>query len=921
MPEKNDHLNEITRLMVERREPRKKFDEAEPSNDPFADAVNKGVPEPAFGDEETPGLADTPMGDELPDEEVPSEEEPKDEEEEKKISLFNTLSELIDTGRIGRTETELRSYAEEHKEEIGELMSVLDEVIDMLTVEGDIYREPETFEVPEGGEAAGKAPEKEMTPTAFAGPMSGPEGNRLESVADRILKGEKLSALLNEKVSSDERVKRWMEKNRHKFTSSDRLAREAAYRFETDYFKKVPERYTKLVKELGESARVSSQEDNPVFYETITFDSLEEQKRFKDVVAKMIDIEVDFEYTREPEIESLVLIHFARSRDEAIEKVERVLDKLGMLAPVEKAKVVDGPHKVKVYEFARGKKIDEQFDVSRAGVAVEVKFDKKEQLQQAKGALLQYKEIDGAEATEEDTLVVFTTDTDAEEARNRVLTILSQARIATMECMIQVAKPVFEVEKQTELMTKIVFDDSGTIQARGRPREVKKGESIAGIISNEDEKSLLLRHPQIRGGYRIPKSLKFHRVAVARVDEPDEIEALGQASMTLESTFEKGKSWVIVSPKDKAEVQKYYQVLRQEFDIVELYGDSGLRIGGTNRVADVKKVLHSAGLTESSVKGPRDKRKDVDLIIRAMKAHIGGPPDDPVIDDMMNIVWGPRADYQINKEGPFSLDADEQMTWEEELKWLMTEVESSDLSKAAEIARRILQSKVPSRKGEEETIGESSEKSVKEYDGPITADTDNILPVGRGISGMDGSDAGKKEYLEPFNPPAEQPPSDESGDEEPESVPVWRMDVPSDEGEMKRLGEALNKAKENNILTSWVLVQKSEGGKEVPTDAEAGAASEDNLIDGGEPSLEGGEETAPYILVEFSEDIDCEERGMFVEWLAQETADEQGEGGVLVQGYGPAEGKTIVKPSEDEEVPKEPELEEPTPEDREEEGE
>ncbi len=84
---------------------------------------------------------------------APEEEEPEDEEEETDVdeemkrSLFNTLSELIDLGRIGRNEQEIRQYVDDHEDEIGELMDVLDDVIDMLIGEGDVMREPKTFDI------------------------------------------------------------------------------------------------------------------------------------------------------------------------------------------------------------------------------------------------------------------------------------------------------------------------------------------------------------------------------------------------------------------------------------------------------------------------------------------------------------------------------------------------------------------------------------------------------------------------------------------------------------------------------------------------------------------------------------------------------------------------------------------------------
>lgn len=138
-------------------------------------------------------------------EEEPGEEEPEvDVDEEMKRSLFNTLSELIDLGRIGRNEQEIRKYVEDHEDEIGELIDVLDDVVDMLIGEGAVLREPKTFDVgdeeqppTQGGDfdetkpgVGGQVPQGGTTTTIIASDRSGGNGDALhESIMTKITAG------------------------------------------------------------------------------------------------------------------------------------------------------------------------------------------------------------------------------------------------------------------------------------------------------------------------------------------------------------------------------------------------------------------------------------------------------------------------------------------------------------------------------------------------------------------------------------------------------------------------------------------------------------------------------------------------------------------------------------------------------------
>ena len=151
------------------------------------------------------GGAMQPPEEPLVPEEEPADEEPEvDVDEEMKRTLFNTLSELIDLGRIGRNEQEIRKYVEDHEDEIGELIDVLDDVVDMLIGEGSVLREPKTFDIgdeeeppTQGGDfdemkpgVGGQVPQGGTTTTIIASDRSGGNGGALhESIMTGITSG------------------------------------------------------------------------------------------------------------------------------------------------------------------------------------------------------------------------------------------------------------------------------------------------------------------------------------------------------------------------------------------------------------------------------------------------------------------------------------------------------------------------------------------------------------------------------------------------------------------------------------------------------------------------------------------------------------------------------------------------------------
>lgn len=156
------------------------------------------------------GPVQPPEGVVAPEEEPADVEEPEtDVDEERKRALFNTLSELIDLGRIGRNEQELRKYVDEHEDEFGELMEVLEDVLDMLIGTGAMFRQPKTFDVGDQEQpklspfaetkpgVGGQVPQGGTTTTIIASDQSRPAGDALhEAIVDQVTRGGDVDAAL-----------------------------------------------------------------------------------------------------------------------------------------------------------------------------------------------------------------------------------------------------------------------------------------------------------------------------------------------------------------------------------------------------------------------------------------------------------------------------------------------------------------------------------------------------------------------------------------------------------------------------------------------------------------------------------------------------------------------------------------------------
>lgn len=80
-----------------------------------------------------------------------------------------------------------------------------------------------------------------------------------------------------------------------------------------------------------------------------------------------------------------------------------------------------------------------------------------------------------------------------------------------------------------------------------------------------------------------------------------------------------------------------------------------------------------------------NKEKKIEIIIKALKERKN-------VNQIMDITWGPRAEWEIRGQGIYSFDGDYYSTWEEEKSYLANELDTEKLNKAYEIAKRGLKS-------------------------------------------------------------------------------------------------------------------------------------------------------------------------------------------------------------------------------------
>lgn len=220
-------IEDILRRKAERNAPR--IMDFGLTNDPFVRALHEqddvdfafrdeedSIPmdddEPSFEAPEPEGEEEIDLPDDEPTElEAPAVEDP---EEPKRIALFNTISEIMDSGEIERTEEAVRNYIEAHKAELGEITDLQDDVVEMFIENNIIYRTPFDADEQEDSEEAFDIDTAQVTP--ISPPLGGTAGG-MESTLSRLKKGEELNTILEELTIEARTICAWCGKDLGEF--------------------------------------------------------------------------------------------------------------------------------------------------------------------------------------------------------------------------------------------------------------------------------------------------------------------------------------------------------------------------------------------------------------------------------------------------------------------------------------------------------------------------------------------------------------------------------------------------------------------------------------------------------------------------------------------------------------------------------
>jgi uncharacterized protein with PIN domain len=913
--------------------------------------------------EPVPGV-DTP--EELPDEpevEPEGEPDPDTQIEEQKRALFNTLSELIDLGRIERSEADIRQYVEEHEDEIGDLLDVLDDVIEMLIMDAEIEREPKTFddEDDEVESTPGQKDYDELKPgvgsqvprggtttTVIASDQSKPVGQKLsEDLAiSRLMSGDDVGAVLDAAVGEevvelnfqseqdrDQALAR-MEKVDVPSTNlmkigPDRLqvVRDDRNRADVEQQMNALENleFTQSVQGQEEPAEVEEQygawggpgEDRTgldIWDRTDGYEELDPAS--DDEIGAMTEVwqELAFEQGDEAgEVLDMIdqqgpeatLDHLAEmgytdmegettndapwgEEDEVYHDKESGLtlswnSRLGYWGlqrkiesaseepigtteakkkyaedPAEREK--ECPHTHGAWSGRApntgtfkctmcgteldpktkkpiGESVNEQVNVSRTGLAVQVGFTNDAQAAAAKGALLQYKGIDVVIEADDHNIVVFTTDQDPEEARKRIEVILSNARL---------------------------------------PMEAEEVKSLKMEIFEAGEEPLGFRYG---GADLLPTPLP---VGHGSSGADEDITSHGA------STRAWGFMWTASTPE---EAEQFVEYLKEKFPVYDTLMTGGkpnprvvwLTIDNLN--LRIYNKEEADALAERLIREFKSNDIEVTEVAEMNEQRIG--PD---------LGRCPRCGKSLNQY---------------DIK----------MGKCASCFKELPQAAAAVAPAEPVQAGAmlGAEEGVEEQAGPVATPDE-------------------QKYLVPFHAPDEAEPSPEgepveTPPEEPQATAdvLWRMDVPESNEEYQRLEKVLDLAKDQGLIVNWQYVPPEEeelaepegpaaeppppddmapsaepvseyrwlnGDDRVNEDwedhGEYGSNSPD-LIDpvppSGAPDPESLPEPLPgdvgaFIAVEFAPETDQIEREEFAEWIEQETGDEAaGVAGIQISGW------------------------------------
>lgn len=832
----------------------------------------------------------------------PGEEPDEDTEiEEKKRGLFNTLSELIDLGRIDRNEADIRAYVDQHQDEIGEMIDVLDDVLDMLIMEGKILRTPQTFE-PEStpgqkdlgnNEMPGfgmQVPQGGTTTSVIAGDQSGNKGDHL---VEKIIAGEDVDKVLASTIEQEGEP--------------------------------TPDEVGVMTEQWQDIAFVQGDEAQEVL------DIIEDQgpEAALDHLADMGYM--DLEGSGEPMYDQPWGEEDEVYHDEGTGLSLSWNPRLGYWGLARKIAGEQESARKKTPK-ARGKyggekpgkyvaeSVTEQVNITRTGIAVQVAFADKAQAAAAKGALLQYKGIDTVIEGDENTVVVFTTDFDQEEARNRVETILMNARV-----------PMESVQILKEAVVADVYH-------RGWGFEV----------NCKDEQEAAAAVQALKGDAKVDSAEIVMRgregVVVEGLLDPAAIKTSGEAERWLKEILKAS------GLAESIEVYEAYEPLAMT------YGDKGPDLLPTP--VPVGHGQSGADLEDTAVTPDNPWGSDYPGEIGGdtSKEYKGFPIWRYYVDDVIEALPIDRA--TMNKLATAAPDAYErrvrlQMVWDkldDEAKEAIAQAWAADTGNTLdenvteqpigqpEFGRCHICGKILRQQDAQRgrcSCGADISKDIRQ---PVAAESVNEQQPGLPVVTGD-----EEKYLQPFHAtdspedqfPASAPSMDEpSGDDEPLDEPaatdvMWRMDVPEDPEELSHLEDVLNQAKDAGVIASWAHVPGEEPETALLPDEEplSDVMSDEPPVEGGYKVLNGHddmkpkteqepppepppvadiepgdvpvdelppeetppkdeEDGGPYIAVEFAAETEPEEREAFPDWVKSETGDpETGEGGIELSGW------------------------------------
>lgn len=805
-----------------------------------------------------PGV-DVPEEPELEPEE-PEEENPESQIEEQKRALFNTLSELIDMGMIDRNEASIRAYVEDHQDEIGDMLDVLDDVLDMIIVQGDITREPKTFDVePTPGQkdydelkpAVGSQVSTGASYTSMIASDQTPVvGSRL---AERVIAGEDIESVLGVKEEVIELT----------FGSSqDRdqaLERMQAVPVPTSNLAKVEDTKLQIVRDDNNRADVEQQMAQ---LENIKFQQSVVEATEPDDVDAMTEQWATIAYSQGDEANEILDI----IEDQGPEAALDFLAEMGYtdLEPSEELSN-DAPW----------------------GDEDEVFYDKATGLTLSWNSRLGYWAI--------------------------------QRKIGGNVTEAKKTNALVPSEREKECPHRDT--NTGVSYGRWTGEIPNTGEFKCSMCGTRlDPKTRKSVDESVRSHGAISSGWQFMFVA----DTPDEASAFAEALIGRGGTMLDNDTiridsqnprivWVHTRGNANLFTTEKAEVAAEK--LAAKFGGPGMRVESVRESINEQISVSRTGLAvqvtfrnddqASAARGALLQYKGIDTVVEADKHNIvvfttDTDPEEARkrVEVILNNARIPIESTQMDVYEPI-VEAGEEP-----------------------IAQRyggadVLPTPVPVAHGQSGADEDGDDDDYMPPRARRRAKRRNAAgPIMGGMDEQAGPVASPEEqkYLVPFHAPGGVEPSMDAGiDDEiaPEGEPLddisggplWRMDVPADPDELTQLEATLDAAKDQGLIVDWSLVPSETDTDLEEPESEPGMAPEPEPNIVAEAADELGIEDEPvdlepmpgdvgeFIVVEFVPETSPEEREGFAGWIAAETADEAtGEPGIQVSGWSELEG-------------------------------